>query len=111
MMLLKSNLGIKCHSQYIKVIRLLQHSSNNSYNGCDWGCITFHLGTIIVLVLLAFSLMIQKSQHSITLPRSLFWVFATVTLMHNSHQIGVIGLTGQLILQDGKILRSVLKEQ
>ena len=27
MMLLKSYLGIKCHSQYIKVIRLLQHSS------------------------------------------------------------------------------------
>ena len=30
-MLLKSRLGFKCHSQYI---RLFQHSSANSYLGC-----------------------------------------------------------------------------
>ena len=29
-MFFKSHLGIKCHSQYNKVIRLLQHSSANS---------------------------------------------------------------------------------
>ena len=38
-MLLKSHLGIKCYSQYIMVIRFLQHSSNNIVNGGDWGCI------------------------------------------------------------------------
>ena len=67
-MLLKSHLGIKCHFQYIKVIRLLQHSSANIVNAGDWGCvvrdpdltwtIVRDLGTIIVLilVLLAFNL-------------------------------------------------------
>ena len=30
-MLLKHHLGIKCHFQYIKVIRLLQHSSANRF--------------------------------------------------------------------------------
>ena len=40
-LLLKSHLGIKCHSQYIKVIRLLQPRSANSWWGwqgmhCAW---------------------------------------------------------------------------
>ena len=53
-MLIKGHLGIKCHSQYIKVTRLLQHSSANRYWG-DWGCIVNDLKTIIVLVLHAFN--------------------------------------------------------
>ena len=37
-MFLKSNHGIKCDSKYIKVIRLLQHSSVNSY----WGWVVMY---------------------------------------------------------------------
>ena len=39
-------------------------------NGGDWGCIVRDLETIIVLVLLAFNFIPQKSHHSLTLPRS-----------------------------------------
>ena len=61
-MLLKSLLGIKCHSQYNKVIRLLQHSSANAG---DWGCIVRYLATIIVLVLvlLTFNFFHERSHH------------------------------------------------
>ena len=80
MMLLKRHLGIKRrHSKYIMVIRLLQHSSSNS----SWerlGCIARDMGTIIVLVLLAFSFIPRMSHHSITLPMSRFWDSATETL-------------------------------
>ena len=40
--------------------------------GGDWGCIVCDLESIIVLVLLAFNFMAQRSQHSLTLPRSGF---------------------------------------
>ena len=39
-------------------------------NGGDWGCIERDLETIIVLVLLAFNFIPQRSHHSLTLPRS-----------------------------------------
>ena len=39
-------------------------------NGGDWGCIVRDLETIIVLVLLAFNFIPQRSHHSLTLPRS-----------------------------------------
>ena len=49
-MLLKCQLGIKCHSQYNKVIRLLQYSSANIIvKGSDWGCIVRDLETIYSL--------------------------------------------------------------
>ena len=77
-MLLKGHLGIRCHSQYNKVIRLLQYSSANINLG-DWGCILLDLETIIVLVLLAFNFTPQWSHHSLTLPRSRIRDTATVT--------------------------------
>ena len=74
---LKGDIGIKCHSQYIKVIRLLHHSSANSYWG-NWECIVHDLETIIVSVSLEFNFISQKSLHSRTLPRSRFRDSATV---------------------------------
>ena len=75
-MLLKGHIGIKCHSQYNKVIRLLQYSSAN---GGAWGCIMRDLETIIALVLLAFNFIPQRLHHSQTLPRSRIRDSATVT--------------------------------
>ena len=76
-MLLKGQLRIKCHSQYIQIIRLLQHRS--IVNGCDWGFSVHDLETIIVLVLLAFNFIPQRSHHAFTLTRSRFGDSATVT--------------------------------
>ena len=54
-------------------------------NGGDWECIVRDLETIIVLVLLAFNFIPQRSHHSLTLPRSRIkkrkhrqWVSATM---------------------------------
>ena len=63
-MFLKSHLGIKCHSQYNKIIRFLQHSSANSW------CIVCDLEIIIVVFLLAFNFIHQRSHHSLTFTRS-----------------------------------------
>ena len=41
-MLLIGHLGIKCHSQYIKVTRLLQHSSTKCYCGVLLTFIVYH---------------------------------------------------------------------
>ena len=78
-------------------------------NGGDWGCIVRDLETIIVLVLLSFNLIPQRSHHSLTLPRSRSRDSATVTLLvsnvwgrHNSHQSRVISITDQLISRNGK---------
>ena len=49
-------------------------------NGGDWGCIVRYLKTIVVLVLLAFNFIPQRSHHSLTLPRSRIRDSATVTL-------------------------------
>ena len=75
-MLLKSHLGIKCHLQYNKVIRLLQPIVNRG----DWGCIVCGLETIIVLVLLALNFIPQRLHHSLTFTRSRLRDSATVTL-------------------------------
>ena len=77
-MLLKGHLGIKCHSQYNKVIRLVQYSSANNSWG-DWGCIVRDLETIIVLAY-THCFIPQRSHHSLTLPRSRIKDSATVTL-------------------------------
>ena len=98
-MLLKSHLGIKCHSKFINLIRLLLPSS--AVTGVAV-CVT---GRLTVSLLLAFNLILQRSHHSLTLQRSLFGDSATVTNSqgrHNCHQSGVIGITDQLILQNGK---------
>ena len=76
-MLLKSHLGIICHSQYIKIIRLLRHSI---VNAGDYGCIVPDMGTIIVLVLPAFNFIPQRSHHSLSMTRALLKDYATVTL-------------------------------
>ena len=65
----KDHLGIKCHTQYNKVIRVLP-----IVNGGD-------LETIIVLVLLVFNLIPQRLHYSLTLPMSRIRDSATVTLM------------------------------
>ena len=69
------------------------------------------LETIIVLVLLAFNFISQRSHHSITFTRSWLRDFATETLTpwgwHNNYESEVIGITDQLILQNGKTLRGV----
>ena len=49
-------------------------------NGGDWGCIVRDLETIIVLVLLAFNFIPQRSHHSLTLRRSRIRDSATATL-------------------------------
>ena len=61
-MLLESHLGMKRHSEYINGIRLIQHSSAKPivYGG-NWGRIVRDQLTIIVLVLLEFNLVLQKS--------------------------------------------------
>ena len=58
---LKGHLGFKCHFQYIKLIRLLQHS----WMGCAWpGYIVCDMETITVLVILAFNFIPQRSRLS-----------------------------------------------
>ena len=71
-MLLKGRLGIKCHSQYGNI-----SMSSDSFstvppivNGSDWGCIARDLETIIILILLAFNFISQRSHHSLTPPKS-----------------------------------------
>ena len=49
-------------------------------NGGDWGYIVRHLETIIVLVLLTFNCIPQRSHHTLTLPRSRIRDSSTVTL-------------------------------
>ena len=49
-------------------------------NGVDWGCIVREKETIIVLVLLAFNFISQRSHHSLTLTRSRLNDYAIVTL-------------------------------
>ena len=74
-------------------------------NEGDWGCIVRDLETIIVLVLLTFNFIQQRSHHSLTLIRSRIRASTTVTNtwgQHNSYQIGVISITDQLIFQNGK---------
>ena len=78
---LKSLLGIKCHGQYIKVIRLFQYRSANSYwrllvMHCSWPGLT-RIHTRLpyshhIFVLLAFNSTLHRSLHTPTVPRSLF---------------------------------------
>ena len=49
-------------------------------NAGDWGCTVCDLETIIVLILLAFNFIPQRSQHSLTFKRSRLRDPVTVTL-------------------------------
>ena len=61
------------------------------------------LETIIVLVLLTFNFIPQRSHHSLTLPRSPIRDSATVTpTPGDGTKSGVISITDQLIFQNGK---------
>ena len=68
-------------------------------------------GDYQVLVFLAFNFLLQRSQLSLTLPRSRFDDSATVTLTHGNGTTAIIGITNQLILKNGKKLRGVQEEQ
>ena len=83
-------------------------------NGEDWGCIAHDLETIIVLVLLTFNFIPQKSHHLLTLTRSQIKESATVTLMpgYGTTAIQVESPThNQLIFQNGKKIQSIQEEQ
>ena len=113
-MFLKSPLGINRHSQYNKVIRLLQHSSTNSQCGwlgmqCEWPgdyhslCLTriqFYPPKVTPLTNLHEVMVLGLCNCN-----SKAWGW------HNSYQSGVIGITDQLILQNGKKLWGVKEEQ
>ena len=69
----------RCFSKFIiesivtpKITRLSDSFSTvlPIVNWGDWGCIVRDLETIIVLVLLTFNFIPQRSHHSLTLPRS-----------------------------------------
>ena len=96
-------LRIKCHSQYKKVSF---STVPPIVNGGDWGCIVRNLETIIVLVLLAFNFIPQRSHHPLSLPKvkdqGLCYCNSDAWRWHNSHQSRVISITDQLILQNGK---------
>ena len=118
-MLLKSHLAIKCHSKYIKIIRLLQYISDKSNVG-DRECIVLDMETIIVLVLLAFHLIKYVNDiashrvrshppkvilnHGGLTVQGLCYYNSKALGRHNSYQRGVIGITDQFILQKVKKL-------
>ena len=117
-MLLKCHLGVKCHSKNIQVIRLLQHSSANSkimrVTG-DALYVTWRLPdleTIMILFLLAFNFIAQRSHSQLTnndevTDQGLCYCNSNAWGWHNSHYSGVIGIIYQNIFQNGKTLRSV----
>ena len=74
-------------------------------NGGDCGCIVSDQENIIVLVLLAFNVILQRSHHSLTLLMSLevlCYCNSHAWIWHNFHQSGVITITVQLIFHNGK---------
>ena len=69
------------------------------------------LGTITVLVLVAFNFIPQSTNLDEVTAQGLCYYNSNVWGWHNSHQSGVIGITDQLILQNGKKLRCVQEVQ
>ena len=78
-MLHKSHHIIKCHCQYKMVIDSFS-TVPPIVNAGDWGCILRDLETIIVLVLLSFNFIPQRSHQSQTLMMSRLRDSATATL-------------------------------
>ena len=109
----KSHLGIKCHSRYIMVIRLLQYSSLIGWLGvhCAWP------GDYHCLSLTRSQLIKQRSRHSLTLHpaevtvQELCKCNSNARGWHNSYEGGVISITDKLILEHGEKLWGVQEEQ
>ena len=79
----------RCFSKVILELNVTPNISRSSdffstvppiINGGNWWCIGHHLDSIIVVILLAFSFISQRSLNSLTLLRSWFKDSATVTL-------------------------------
>ena len=112
-MLLKSYIGIKCHYEYVMVIRLLQHSSANSQ--CVWlGMYCDSPGDYHSLNLTR----IQFYSPEVTPLTKLDEIKSQVLCYCNSNawgwlscQGGVINITNQSILPNGKKLRGTQEEQ
>ena len=112
-MLFNSHLGMKCHSQYNKVIDSFS-TVPPMVNGGDWGCIVHELETIIVLVLLAFNIIPKVTPLSNidkVMAQGCCYFNFNAWGWHNSYQSGVISITDKLIHQNGKKLRGVQEEQ
>ena len=138
-MLLKGHLGIKSWSSWNPIITRSSDSFSTVLpvaNGSDWGCIVRDLETIIVLVLLAFNFIPERSHRAkmlgvpvlhytslnksasltLTLKRSQIRNSAAVTLTPADATTAIIysgdiGITDQAIFQSGKKLRGVQNEQ
>ena len=65
-------------------------------NGGDWGCIVSDLETIIVLVLLAFNFIPQRSHHSLTFTKSLLYLGMAQQLSKWSHRHNSISLFSRM---------------
>ena len=109
---LKSHLGFKCQSTNIIMSSDSFSTVPPIVNAGDWGCIVRDLGTTIVLVLLAFNFIPQRSHHSLTLMKSRLRHSATVTLTPgDGTQLSIIGITDQRMLQNIKNLLGIQEEQ
>ena len=110
-MLLKSNRVIKCHTQYIKVIKLLQPKLLQLLMGVTWD-------PLRVTRRRSYSL-IESHHPEVTRFTNLdavtvqgLWNCNSIPLgWQNSCQSGVIGITDNLILQYGKKLRGEWEDQ
>ena len=112
-MLLKGQFGIKCHSQYNKVIRLIQYSSTNSWWGwqgihCAWPGDYHSLG--LTRIQLHSPKVTPLTNPAKVTDQVLCCCNSNAWGWHNSHQSKVISITDQLIFQYIKKLRSVQKE-
>ena len=108
-LLLKGQHGIKRHPRYKKISTV-----PSRVNGVDWGWTVLDLETIIVLVLLAFSLIPHRSHHTLTLFRSRFINSNSNSFTrgwHNSYQSGVVSITVKLVFHCREKLRGVQEEQ
>ena len=104
-MLLKTHLRLKCHSQYNKVIRLLQHSSSNSQCGwmgtnCAWPG-DYHSLSFTRIQFYPPKVAPLTNLDEVT-AQGLCYCNSNAWGWHNSYQNGVIDITDQLILQNEK---------
>ena len=77
-------------------------------NAGDRGCIVLDLETIIIEVLLTLNFIPNLDE---VRAQGLSYCNSNAGGWYNSYQSGVIGITDQLILQNGKKLRGVQEEQ
>ena len=110
-MLLKSRLGIKyitrSSDSFSTVLPIV--------NVDDWGCIVRDLEIVVVLVVLTFNFIPQRSRHSLTFTRSRLRDSLTVTLTPRNDTTAIKvesswrrqAETDHLVLQNWKKLRDV----